>query len=442
MTAEMDVPVEERVLQLLRHLGILKAHFAGSVTGDWQGLALAHPEVISSLTLVCPFGLDPSPLPALGSRLLVFSGDRGPPAEALRRIMANLSEATLATLHDYFSPVWADVIADRKGEVEAIFLDFLSGIDAAEPLPSLNLPDQEGEVAGISYRVMGSGPPLVLLPLALAPSQWEPLLPQLTQHYSTITFAGQELGFAAILESRARSGYLGVVRELVEQAHLHPGESVLEVGCGTGALDRWLAHRTSGANRILGLDLSGYLLREATALASKEGLAGTVEFKEGSAYQLPFPDGSFDLAMSCTVLEEGDADRMLEEMVRVLKPGGRVAAAVRALDMSFYVNLPLRDELKRKAEATPFGAVVQEGCADASLYSRLVRAGLTQVKMFPQLAAMDDSSLAALEFYQRLILSNLSAEEVEEWEAARQQARDAGTFFISGPFHCAVGTKI
>ena len=54
---------------------------------------------------------------------------------------------------------------------------------------------------------------------------------------------------------------------------------------------------------------------------------------------------------------------------------------------------------------------------------------------------MDDSSLAALEFYQRLILSNLST-EVEEWEAARQQARDAGTFFISGPFHCAVGTKI
>ncbi len=105
-----------------------------------------------SLTLVCPFGLDPNPLPALGSRLLVFSGDRGPPAEALRRIMANLSEATLATLHDYFSPVWADVIADRKGEVEAIFLDFLSGIDAPEPLPSLNLPDQEGEVAGISYR--------------------------------------------------------------------------------------------------------------------------------------------------------------------------------------------------------------------------------------------------------------------------------------------------
>ena len=124
---------------------------------------------------------------------------------------------------------------------------------------------------------------------------------------------------------------------------------------------------------------------------------------------MPSPDESFDLAMSRTVLEEGDADRMLEEMVRVVKPGGRVAAAVRALDMSFYVNLPLRDELKRKAEATPFGAVVQLGCADASLYSRLVRAGLTQVKMFPQLATMDDSSLVVLEFYQRLILSNLSA---------------------------------
>ncbi len=39
MTAKMDAPVESRILQLFQHLGIRKAHFAGSVTGDWHGLA-------------------------------------------------------------------------------------------------------------------------------------------------------------------------------------------------------------------------------------------------------------------------------------------------------------------------------------------------------------------------------------------------------------------
>ncbi len=43
MMSEMDAPVEKRILQLFQHLGIRKAHFAGSVTGDWHGLVLAHP---------------------------------------------------------------------------------------------------------------------------------------------------------------------------------------------------------------------------------------------------------------------------------------------------------------------------------------------------------------------------------------------------------------
>jgi ubiquinone/menaquinone biosynthesis C-methylase UbiE len=79
-----------------------------------------------------------------------------------------------------------------------------------------------------------------------------------------------------------------VVRRLIEEAELRPGETVLEVGCGTGVLDRWLARHTGGANHIVGVDISRYLLREAMALASQAGLEGVVEFREGSAEALPF----------------------------------------------------------------------------------------------------------------------------------------------------------
>jgi SAM-dependent methyltransferase len=95
------------------------------------------------------------------------------------------------------------------------------------------------------------------------------------------------------------------------------------------------------------VDINRYLLREATALAQQAGLADTIAFQEGHAYALPFPDQSVDVTLSVTVMEEVDADQMLGEMVRVTKPGGRVAAIVRAGDRPFLMNLSLRAALHR-----------------------------------------------------------------------------------------------
>ena len=442
MATEAELPVEERILHLLQHLGIQQAHFAASTPADWQGLVAAHPEVISSLSLVFPRTIDSGILKTLAPRVLAFSGDQGSSAEALQRSMSSLPDATLVTHHDYLLSDLADVIADRGDSIGPTLIDFLDRMNQEQEANAVHLSEGEGEVAGISYRVRGSGPPLILLPVEYSPSQWETLLPRLTQLYSTITLGGIWLGVVANLEARAKGAYLDVVQRVVDETRLQPGERVLDVGCGPGGLDRWLARHTGGANPIVGVDINPYLTREAADLARSEGLEGAIEFREGSAEDLPFPDNSFDVSMSFTVIQIVDADRMLGEMVRVTRPGGRVAVLGRADDWPNIINLAVRSELKTKAEAqwrdqTPHNPL---GCDDASLYRRFYQVGLTQVKMFPQLAIYTDRPRVQ-RIQQNQILPVLTPEEAEEWRTAVAGAEAEGTFFIAEPFHCAVGTK-
>jgi SAM-dependent methyltransferase len=438
MTTEADISVADRLLQVLDHLGIERAHFAASMLSDVSGFAKAHPERIASLMLICPPRLDPSTLRALSSRLLIIAGDQGRPASMVREAVTSLPEATVVWLPGYFSPPWSDPVADCTAAVETAFLKILG--DQSQKNRAMQ-GDGQGAVAGISYRSQGAGPPVVLLPLSLASSQWDPLLAWLSARYHTVTLGGPLLGFLAMLESRGGSaGYQNVVRNIIDVVEPRPGEIVLEVGCGSGVLDRWLARYIAQAKRIIGVDINRYLLREATVLATEEGLADIITFQEGDAESLPFADNHVDLALSFTVLEEGNADRMLAELVRVVKPGGRVAVMVRALDIPWVINVPLRAEVKTKAQ-TPRGFVGAEGCADATVYRRVHQAGLTHVQMWPQFAAFHQPNTPQAQFACGAILGALSADESQEWYAGVAQAIADETYFIAQPFHCAVGTK-
>jgi SAM-dependent methyltransferase len=439
MTTGADLSVADRLAQVLRHVGIERVHLAASMLADITGFVQAHPERIASLTLVCPPRLDPGPLRALGSRLLIIAGDQGGPGTMVRQAVTSLPEATVAWLPGYFSPPWADAVAERTEEIGTAVLDFLQPLDQAHGDSGRAHP--QGAVAGITYHSQGEGPPLVLLPLSLASSQWDPLLARLSAEYHTVTLGGPALGFLAILESRGHAaGYLRMVRQVMKAMHLRPGEVILDVGCGSGVVDRWLARSTGQANRLIGVDRNRYLLREAAALARQEGLADIITFQEGNAEALPFPDNHVEVAVSYTVLEEGDADRMLTEMIRVTKPGGRVAVMVRAMDIPWVVNVPLRPELKAKAQI-PGGFVGTLGCADASLYRRFQQAGLTHVQMFPQFAPFEQPQTPLGQFVQAGILGTLTVEETQEWHTGMAQAVAEGTYFIAQAHHCAVGTK-
>jgi ubiquinone/menaquinone biosynthesis C-methylase UbiE len=298
-----------------------------------------------------------------------------------------------------------------------------------------------GTYAGIPYQITGSGPALVLMPFFLAPSQWEPAIPDLSRKFTVIVLGGRYLGGVAALEDRARgSSYAGMINTLFDEIAPEHGDTILDVGCGSGALDRLLARRFGEANPITAADINPFLLREAAALAEEEGLAGRITFRAGNAERLPFPGASFDHAYTVTVLEECDADLALRELFRVVRPGGRVGVIVRAIDMPQWWHLDLPEAIRRKANVPP-QSVGPRAVADASLYRRMFAAGFEALTCFPALVTFDRPDGPIWRYREDHVLAQLEDAETAVWRTARETARQAGLLFMANPLHRAVGRK-
>jgi ubiquinone/menaquinone biosynthesis C-methylase UbiE len=112
---------------------------------------------------------------------------------------------------------------------------------------------------------------------------------------------------------------------LVGLAHLVPGESVLDIGCGTGTLAIVAKRQVGTSGHVFGIDASPAMIARATAKAAKAGT--DVSFKTAVVEALPFPDGQFDVVVSTLMLHH--LPRKLRqqgarEIRRVLNPQGRV----------------------------------------------------------------------------------------------------------------------
>ena len=110
---------------------------------------------------------------------------------------------------------------------------------------------------------------------------------------------------------------------VIDVAEIKEGEAVLEVGCGTGVFTREAIIRVGVSGSVTGLDLS-----ESMLTVARETSPG-VQFYQGSVIDLPFDDASFDVVTSSFMLMfVPDPEKALSEMLRVLRPGGRLAICV------------------------------------------------------------------------------------------------------------------
>jgi ubiquinone/menaquinone biosynthesis C-methylase UbiE len=113
--------------------------------------------------------------------------------------------------------------------------------------------------------------------------------------------------------------------KVVQLAGLGSGESVLDVGCGTGTLAIASKKRVGPTGKVIGIDASPEMIVRARAKAAKAAI--DIDFRTAAAEALPFSDATFDALLSTTVLHclPVDARRLcIREMSRVLKSGGRL----------------------------------------------------------------------------------------------------------------------
>ncbi len=423
----------DRIIAVLDHLGIRRAHLATQLAGDVAGLVASHSSRLGGVALVAPTRIDPAPFTGLADRLLYIRPEAGMLARTAASALPLLPDAKIATLQGYAAEGWTDLGADRA-DIADLLAAHAGGIGSVDMGAG---PDQSGEVADIRYQATGAGPVLLLTPMALAPSQWQPLLPALAQRFRVIALAGPKLGMLALLEERAAlTDWRRMCAGLFDDLALSQGDRVLDVGCGSGAVAVQFVNHTAGQNPVTALDLSPYLLGEARIAAEKAG--AQIEFRQGSAEELPFADNSFAAAYTITVLEECDAGKALAELARVVRPGGRIAVVVRATDMHQWWNMPVSDALRAKF-SLPAQSVSASGVASAKLYDLCLTAGFEPVRMGPYTVVSERTDGPVFAQPEAYALSQLTPSERQDYHAAKAKALVAGTLFMTRGHHCFVG---
>jgi ubiquinone/menaquinone biosynthesis C-methylase UbiE len=148
-----------------------------------------------------------------------------------------------------------------------------------------------------------------------------------TSHLSEMINNGYEhLGYwyddndDATIEDAAKR----LTRKVVDTLGLHPGEHLLDAGCGLGAPANQIA--TEYSAQVTGITISPIEASKAQARADAMGLSDQVRFEAGDYHALPFPEDHFDAVIAIeSLMHSIDLEKALLELRRVLRPGGRIA---------------------------------------------------------------------------------------------------------------------
>lgn len=222
-------------------------------------------------------------------------------------------------------------------------------------------------------------------------------------------------------------------RSTYDLLNVSQGEHVLEVGCGAGDDARALAQLVGREGRVVGLDFSQTMIAEAQAKSA--GMGGFLQFRQGDAQHLPFPDLTFDACRVDRVLQHLESpERAIAEMTRVLKAGGRILAAEPDWD-TLVIDVPERS-LARKIIHHKCDSA-RQGWIGRQLKNLFCAAGLADISVHTHTLVLTELPLADQFLGIRTAAASAAADgaiaikEAEIWRNWLDEAAGNGSFFCS-----------
>ena len=229
-------------------------------------------------------------------------------------------------------------------------------------------------------------------------------------------------------------------RRMLELCPVREGDRVLDVGCGVGHEVQRLAQRVGQSGRVVGIDLGESIIAEANRRAARQSLS--LEIKVGDVCQLDFAADSFDLCRAERVLIFlEDLQQALNEMVRVVRPGGHLVLF--DFDHDGFVLEHSDQALFRRIKDLLFDAV-PNGAMPRQMPGLLRETGLTDIRVVPQVCMCPYPlwrNLARGTLVKGMGAGKISAPELERWWSELDEADQQGRFFEASLGFIVVGRK-
>jgi ubiquinone/menaquinone biosynthesis C-methylase UbiE len=227
--------------------------------------------------------------------------------------------------------------------------------------------------------------------------------------------------------------------DLLNRLALQPGEAVLDLGCGTGDHSREVAARVAPDGGVVGADFSTTMIAEATRRQASSTAPAT--FEQGDAQKLRFSTGTFDACRTERMLcHVPDCEAALREMVRVVRPGGRIGV----IDVDTAgVMIDNSDRAITAAFAASMTDTIQNPWIGRTLRRRMGEVGLVDVVVEPRVMEIGYGAIEPMIDAHVLLMqqTGLDSASVEAWKRELEYANLAGTFFMGMTMFLATGRK-
>jgi ubiquinone/menaquinone biosynthesis C-methylase UbiE len=233
---------------------------------------------------------------------------------------------------------------------------------------------------------------------------------------------------------RMATDLAAVKRSMHGLLQARPGQRILDVGCGTGVDVLAIAELVSPGGWAVGMDNSQVMVDAARGQAAERRLPA--EFTVGDAHELAFPDDTFDTARTERVLQHvADPARVIAELLRVTKPGGRVLAA--DLDHGMWAPDATDRETTRTVLARWFDYIANPWIA-RQVPGLFRSAGVEDIQVTVLPVIMTDleaaDAMTGLGRAAKLIAAegSITAEQAQAWDDDLRGRQADGSFFMCG----------